>query len=137
MEKKNKKITTVFVDQEILEHIKNNPKIKNLSEWINLNYPEEFMNLKIEEEKFAELQIEMEQCQERINFVKKSIRDIQLPKLAEDWIKAEGVKRYQRCLDGFVSFEGMLKSFNKKFDLILNQRQFKILLEKYKDGLRM
>lgn len=135
MEKPSKKITTVFVDVEVLEHVKNNPKVKNLSEWINLKYPEEFMNLKREEEKLLELKTAASQCQKRIEVLKSVGEQTNLPELADKWIKNEGIRRYKSCLEGYVSFEGILKFFNRKFDLNINQRQFKILLEKAKDGM--
>jgi len=128
----NKKITSVFIDTQILEHIKFNSKIKNLSEWINLKYPDEFMsvNLKKEEENLIKLNMEIKKCKKRIEIIKKLEDQIKLPVLAEKWIKNEGPKRYKKCLDGLISFEAVLKFFNNNFNLNLNQRQFKILLEK-------
>ncbi len=119
-----KQRTTVFIDIEILEHIKLNPDIRNLSVWINTRYPNEFMAVEMETNKLKKLEEDKELCIKRIKYVKTLDTGIELPKLALEWLKYEGKKRAKN-----YSTEGVLRYFNDKFRLNLSIRQFRILLD--------
>ncbi len=123
--KEDKKITTVFISKEILEHIKTNSKVKNLSEWINDNYPKEFMNLEKETKNLNYLLKEIEKSKLKIKELKKIEESIDIPELAEVWIKEEATKRIEKA-----TFDGVLRYYNNKFTLDLSKKQFEIIINK-------
>ncbi len=127
MKKENKKITSSFVENEILDHVSTNPHIKSLSDWINTRYPKEFMNIEKEKKELDRLQEEAKLCKQRIKSLENITETLGISDVAYEWIKEEGVKRTEE-----KTVEGVLKFFNNEFDINLSQRQFKILLEKVK-----
>ena len=125
MVKEDKKVTTVFVDVEILDHSKVNSEIKNLSEWINTRYPDEFMNLDKEIDRRDMLEKEIEKSKARIKMLKKEDKKHEISKESFLWIKRVGLKRTEN-----TTVEGVLKYFNNQYCYNLSLRQFKIYLEK-------
>ncbi len=123
--KDTKKTTSCFIEREILEHIKLNSKVKNLSEWINDNYPKEFMNLEKETQNLNYLLKEVEKSKSIIKELKKVEESIDIPELAEVWIKCEAQKRIEKA-----TFDGVLRYFNNKFTLDLSRKQFEIIINK-------
>jgi len=122
---KDRKTTSVFVDNDIVEHVKNNSKVRNLSEWINTRYPDEFMNLVKEEEELKRLEKETELARKRVKEMYKTIDESKLPELAQKWIEKEGIRRVESGADeGYV-----LKYFNNKFNMDFSIRQFRLHLE--------
>ncbi len=125
---KRRTVTSVFLDMDIIEHIKLNTKIKNLSEWVNGRYPKEFMNIEEEIKKLDNLVEETNKCQERIKKLKEFEEGADLPEEQGEWIRKEGVKRSEN-----YSEEGVLKFFNRTFNQNINLRQFKIFLKRAKE----
>jgi hypothetical protein len=130
MKKNTKRITTIYIEEEVWRHINQNHYIKNLSEWVNSRYKKEFMDLEGETKRLDCLLREVEKCKERIRSLKKEERPMTISREASNWIKTVGVKRAERA-----TIEGVLKYFNNKFNENLSLRQFRILLNKYKECL--
>lgn len=120
----SKKVTTVSINNWILEHIKVNTQIKSLSSWINERYEEEFMPLQREMKKLNALAYEMEMSKKAIELIKKKNTTERLDYAQEQWIKTEGQERLKRG----ASLEGMLKFFNNKFNSKLSLKQFRIFV---------
>lgn len=123
----DKKATSVLLPQDIADHIKENPYIRNLSEWVISRYTKEFMELEEETKKLDYHLKEAEKCKERIRNLKEGKISKAISEKAFIWIKEEGVKRAEKA-----TVEGVLKFFNNHFKENLNLRQFKILLEEAK-----
>jgi len=127
MEKRDKTtITTVYLEDDVLEHSKNNPCIKSLSNWFNSTYKKEFMRLEKAKNKLKDNLIKAEYLRKEIKRLKKEEENIPkiVSKKAVEWIRNEGVARAKNA-----TVEGVLKFFNNKFNEKLTLRQFKILLK--------
>ena len=129
MEQEENKVTSVFIKKSILEHAKRNPVIKNLSEWINEKYMEQFMRLDFEEKKLEELKLQQQYVEQRIEMIKGLSEQKIVNSISFKWIKTEGLSRAED-----FSIESVLRFFNNEFGYDLNKKQFRHLLEKAKDG---
>jgi len=124
--KERKKVTTtVYVFEDVLEHVKSNPEIKNFSDWINMRYPEEFMEIDKAMERLQYHSKEAQKWEKHIKLMQNIEKKSTISKEANDWINTDGLERTQTH-----TTEGVLKFFNNKFNYNLSLRQFKIYLEK-------
>lgn len=122
---KDRKITSVYLDRDVREHIHFNASFESFSDWVNATYRSAFMKIETEADKLKYYQEKANECLERI----KSLKENKEPQLIPDgeikWIKTEGRSRVAR---GYPS-ENILRFFNNEFNRKLNKRQFEIYLK--------
>jgi len=123
--KQDKRGTSVYIDWAVWEHLETNSYVKNLSDWINQTYQDQFMGIEQEAKKLDYFLKEAEKCRERIKGLKNIDFSNLVPQSALNWIKTEGIIRTKRATP-----EGVLKYFNNTFNQKLSLRQFKLLLKK-------
>lgn len=126
----NKRITTIYVDNEVWEHLEFNEQVTSLSEWVNDHYKEMFMRVESETEKLAYYLNEAERCKENIKLLKEGKVPDLLNKEELNWISKDGKQRLERGFDE----KGVLRFFNDRFKRTLTMRQFKIIMERETDG---
>lgn len=124
MKKRNRSPATVYLEEDILDHIKNNPNIKNISECFDLLYRKEFLNVEKKIKKLEWHLGEAEKYKEEIKVLKGKKKPNIISEEAAEWIKTEGMEMLERAED-----KGVLKFFNNEFNEKLSLRQFKILLK--------
>lgn len=121
-------VTSVYLSKAVQEHAKTNIHIKSLGEWVNQRYKDEFMNPDLLSDKRDAIKEQLEECERQLEALKNCKEDIGISKDASRWIKTEGLSRSKK-----FNVENVLVYFNNKFNMDLNLRQFKILLNKPKD----
>ncbi len=134
--RKEKTITTLYVEREILLHAKNNPRIRSLSEWFTEAYKLEFMAL---EKKAAELE-EAARCVERIKgeiaVLKNQERVEILSEKEKKWLVFDALPRYRRISTGRATLEGVYQTFLNEFNRNdITRRQFRIMMDNFIRGI--
>lgn len=120
--------TSIYVEYEMAEHIKNNPEIESFSAWVAEKYQECFMRVPNLIREIDELedrkQHKIKELQDR-KAEERSIFD-NLPREALSWLDLPDTRRR---LKNFNS-EAIYRDFINRFRLHhINRRQFKILVK--------
>ncbi len=127
MPKELKRPSSVYIYASIIEHMEsNNPEFKSLAEWINIRYPEEFMNIKNQEKRVQKLEKDLEDEKKNLKRLQEAQDKLIIPKLAEEWIKNEGAKRLEKHNQTAV-----LRWFNGQFNVKLSASQFRFFINKH------
>jgi FtsZ-binding cell division protein ZapB len=124
MANEKKRVTSVYLDEDILEHCKTNALIQSFSIWANDKYREQFMSAEALKEKKARLSKELKYINTQLKEVPKDNTTYGVKKEHLNWIKNEGIERIARS-----TMKGVLSYFNNQFGYRLNTRQFRILIE--------
>ena len=127
---RRKKITTISIEEIIIDHSRKNPQIKSLSDYINEKYKDEFLCLDKERQLLQSQLIDVENTKKRIREIKIIEESSMLSKDAFAWIRDTGVKRSQ---EPSFKLESILKFFNNEFGLDCTIKQFRIYIERAKN----
>lgn len=128
MQKENR---TYRFPRDIIKHAETNPEINSFAEWAAQRYREEFMSIESLTHKLEQKSQEAEWLQSEIKRLKEQNKDNPLltPE-QEKWIKYEGIRR----LRNGGQINGIHKAFVNDTGATINRRQFRLLLDQYKEG---
>ena len=125
MEEFNKKITTVYIDEEIKKFCKSNKL--NLSDWINLRFNEEFLTTQTKLRRVIKLRSDANLIEKEVKVLKKNVRNIIKTFSSE---QLGFVCEVNKLVDGGFDLQAIRRRFNSGFGSSFSLSEFEqIVLE--------
>lgn len=121
--------TSIYVDLDMYEHMKNNPEIESVSKYLRNSYNKDYMQTKSLAKEYEETDKKQQWRLKEIERLSKQKRSMleKLPEPARNWLMSKDAQyRYKK-----YSKRAVYKKFVDDYGLSgkINQRQFDILIK--------
>lgn len=130
--RKNRIMTSIKLDIDVAENIKQNQFINNFSDWTNSEYRKQFMTMSGKTKRLQELINETELLKQEIQNEKKDRKEVRamISQVEWDWIKGKAFPALYITKQG--NFDGLYKVYCNRFNRKdIDRRKFKLLIDIY------